>query len=177
MATCIGDTHPDTALLAERLRKVAVGEIVTYAELRDCVGYGVQDGPGQGRLASARRQVQRDDGIVFGCERGEGLVHLTPDGVVNHAESGIESIRRKAFRQQKALATVTGDDYLSLAPTDKARWNACMALASAVKQMTREPSRKKLIQRVADSGEPARLSMRQTLAVFTNGNGESKTEE
>ena len=86
----------DASRLHEELVLTPVGETVTYARLTDALGKPVTGATGA--LSSARRIAQREDGVVFGVIRGEGLKRLDSEGIVDLSGVRTQSVRRHAHR-------------------------------------------------------------------------------
>ena len=59
----IGIAGPDTELLAERIREMKVGDMLTYGAMTKMLGYDVRAQKGRGRMGSARRIAERN-GVV-----------------------------------------------------------------------------------------------------------------
>lgn len=91
----------DTKAIITRLREMAIGELVTYDELSGIIGRDIQRN--RYILDSARRNVEREDGAVFGIERGVGIRRMTADEAPNIGIQSRKSIRRKADRGAKRI--------------------------------------------------------------------------
>lgn len=100
----------DTQALVNRLKKMAVGEVIPYQELSALIGRDVRNGA-RSYLQSAIRHLL-DQGMAFGVVRGEGVKLLTDDEIVDVGAAGLKKIRRASFRSTKVLTAVRRFDAL-----------------------------------------------------------------
>lgn len=150
----------DARILRDRLRALDVGDRVGYAELSEAIGRNVQT-IARGALATARRALMREDRVVFGVERGEGLIRLNDGEIVEHGSTGLRRIRRAAQRTAKL---VTCAEFDRLSPEERSRHNMTLSLTGALQIMTSSHSQKKIEQAVSAANEAIPLA--KTLEMF-----------
>ena len=146
----------DAASLHEELALTPVGGIATYARLSDVIGKPVSGATGA--LARARIVAQREDGMVFGCIRGEGLKRLDGEGIVDLSGAKTQGVRRHARRVGKTLS-MAGFTELREGTQRKA-----IALASVL-MVIADVAKEKSIQAVGHeaAGRVSRLPIKETL--------------
>jgi hypothetical protein len=160
----IFEKSDDTKILTEHLSGAQVGEIVPYAELSRVVGKSLSGF--RSALASARRQVLKEKGFVFGTEKGVGIRRLSNEEIIAASTSDRHAIRRKARRSLQKLGTV---EYAALDATKQIALTAVAAVFHATAEMNRDSSMK-LIQAAAGSSQ--QLPIRETLQALARGIGE-----
>jgi hypothetical protein len=116
--------QPETRMLIDLLRQVAIGATATYDDIALRVGFSVTDQPGRSRLAQARRIVMRDHQLVFGTIIRVGLKALEDTETVVHGSRSLASVR----------------SYEAQPPVDKSRQQAVVAVASAVETLASRKS-------------------------------------
>ena len=157
----IAEISVDTQLLVERLRKVGVGETISYAELTGTISRDVQ-GSARGNLYTARRTLQRDDNVVFGVVVGEGMKRLNDSEIVSTATSDRVGIRRRSRRAARRLACV--QDFDSLPSEAKIRHQAAISLFGVISAIARNSETKRLEAAVEQAQN--KLPVAATLAVL-----------
>jgi hypothetical protein len=130
--------QPETRMLIDLLRQVAIGATATYDDIARRVGFSVTDQPGRSRLAQARRIVMRDHQLVFGTIIRVGLKALEDTETVMHGSRSLASVRSAARRTRRITLSVR--DYEALPPVDKSRQQAVVAVASAVETLASRKS-------------------------------------
>jgi hypothetical protein len=98
----------DSIKLRDELMLTPVGSIITYARLSEVLGKPVSGTTSA--LSSARRIVEHEDKILFGCVRGQGLKRLDSEGVVDQASTKTQAVRRRARRVVKTLTLAVFED-------------------------------------------------------------------
>lgn len=149
----------ETRLLYDRLRKLAVGEIVSYRELTEIISQDVQ-GDGRGALQTARRLALRDDAIVCDVVKNIGVKRLSDREVVQSGSHTFVRVRRLAQRGAERLAAA---DPSALSSDENARRFASMAALAVVKLMGKPKSVDKIAAANNVSGE---LPVARTLELF-----------
>jgi len=137
----ISEAHPDTVMLTDRLLGLAMGEEITYEEMRKFLKHNEWDSVSASRLQSARRRAQSMGDVVTDCIRGVGIRRLNNEGIVKVSRGKFASIGRKARRVGKALACT---EYDKLTDAEKVSWNMSMSLTSALVLATKEAKLKQL---------------------------------
>jgi hypothetical protein len=160
----IFEKSDDSKILTEHLSGAQVGEVVTYAELSRVVGKSLSEF--RSALASARRQVLREKGFVFGTEKGVGIRRLSSEEIIAASTSDRHAIRRKARRSLQKLGAV---NYAALDATKQIAATAVAAVFHATAEINRDSS-VKLIQAAAGSSQ--QLPIRETLQALARGIGE-----
>lgn len=122
----------ETRLLAERLRKVTVGEVIPYAWLCKLVNLDVQH-KRRDLLDSARKIVQREDDMVFEAVTGTGLKRLDDVGILS---TGHQGLTRMAGLSKRSLGKLACVDISTLGDTDRHRLWAMQGLLGAVAVIT-----------------------------------------
>lgn len=165
----IAELSLETQVIVERLGKAAVGDLVTYQELRDLTGLDVQH-DGRGVMESARRICQRDSRMVFGAVMNEGLKRLDDQGIVGTGGVTLKRIGRAARRGVRTLGCVK--DFDALPESARVEHNMSVSVLGALGQMTK---RNKLEQvRLAVSNAQTKLPLARTLEMFV---GKAKAKE
>lgn len=91
------------------LEKGAIGNIVNYERLRDLVDEDPQIGSGYAIIKGVRDRLVRELGHVWFVLPGIGLKRANPDEVVELADAGIESLRRRNQRNGMLIKTIDPD--------------------------------------------------------------------
>jgi hypothetical protein len=152
----------ETRLLYERLRKMVVGETVTYRELTGIIGQDTQRG-GRSALRSARHIAQRDNQIVLDAIQNVGLRRLSDRETVATAGQALNKVRRTAQRGIDRLTAVS--DFDALPDADKAQHNASISALAVVKLMAKPKS----VDRIAgavNTTNTGQLPVARTLELF-----------
>jgi hypothetical protein len=97
----ISEYEADIVALAERLRAIPVGEVVSYAELDDVIGRSVRGH--RYLLASARERVEREDGVIFQSVFNTGVKRLPVEAYATVGQQSRKTIRRKARHASKRM--------------------------------------------------------------------------
>jgi len=88
------EISPDVSALAEALRRVSPGSLITFDALSKTIGRDITRC--RHLLVSARRIAARDYGAVFGSERGAGYVRLTINQLPGIGSTARTRVRRVA---------------------------------------------------------------------------------
>lgn len=151
----------DAKLVYERLKLVPVGAEVEYQELSTLVGRDVT-AAGRGLITTARRKALKEDYMVFGVIRKQGLKRLSDVEIVNTGEDTIGRIRRTA---RKGFRTITAVKDFSALPNDaKIRHNVYVSMLGMVAQASSSPQMKRLEKKVTEAS--AVLPLMKTLEAF-----------
>jgi len=135
----------ETQQLTERLRKAEPGETIPYGELSAIVSTSVQADRGRGWLTSARKRVERDDGIVFDAVHNEGLRRRTNEDFTPALAKDVEKNRRQARRAMRRAACC---DIGTLDADSALRYHADVTRLGMIEHIASENSRKRLTQAV-----------------------------
>lgn len=153
----------DSKLLYERLRAVAVGDVILYAELTGILSLDVQ-GKARGALHTARRMARDKDCCVFSVIRGVGLKRLSDSETVQSGDRFVRTIGRTASRGMKQIQAMKEGGYEALPNQDKIKFNLYASALGAIGAAVRPQRMRRLETRVAESN--AQLAMAKTLEAF-----------
>lgn len=149
----------DTRTIYDRLKKAAIGEVVSFAQLSELLGRKIAGDCSN--LQSALHRLE-GEGTAFANVRGTGYQRMNDIEVVNTSESAREGIRRKAKRAIKRLTCVNEFDRL---PNDmKVKHNAALSGFGAIAAIMSPGRVKALEQDVAKAG--SQLPLAKTLEAF-----------
>lgn len=152
-------TSVETRLLYARLRTLQIGEIVTYQELSGIISQDVQQ-EGRGKLVSARKMVQRDDGIMCDPVENVGIKRLS-DSEGNQSTTQIFGrVRRLSERGVKRLRVVNPDN---LSEEERTRRVASLSVLAVMKLMGKPKTLDKVEASNAGGGE---IPIARTLEFF-----------
>ena len=150
----------DAKLIADRLEKVAVGELIEYDPIGAIIKADVQNGA-RGTLQSARRYLQREKHIVFEAVIGKGLKRLNDAEIVSTGIHTLARIRRTARRGASKLRCA---NYDTLAPEDQTRFNATASMLGAIHHVAKDKNLKLLEAEAAKT--KAQISFNSTIELF-----------
>lgn len=143
-----------------RLVTVPTNEMVTYFELSKLIGRNVQK-EGRFHLDTARKMAMRDDKIVFGTVRNEGVKRLDDVAVVETGQGSVTKVRRACHR---GVRVVTTANYSQLPNEMKHKRNMYVSVLGALEMATKAPNMRRLEQKVTTS--ECTLSIGRTLDAF-----------
>jgi hypothetical protein len=125
----------DARLLSQRLLKAETAELLKYDELTKVIGKPIATA--RGALQTARRYALREEGFVFGVERGIGIRRLAADEIVAASVSQRKFIRNKAGRAAKELRAA---DYAMLSSAKQLMATATMSIFLAIRSSVSDQS-------------------------------------
>lgn len=150
----------DVKAMVDSLSKLKVGERASWDSLTKLIGRDIRYA-GHSILAQARHKLMRDQQMVFGVERGQGLVRLDDVQIVDTGQHFVGKIRRTAKRALRQITTV---DYDKLPNESKIRHNAAASMFGAIHHVSSQKSIGKLESKVKElSGT---LPLAKTLEAF-----------
>lgn len=109
----IGQLSAETAALIKHLETVEVGQVVTYAEMKQACKVSPQENPAH--LITARRTLMKSR-VVFGTIIGIGIKRLANDEIPDDAKNKQDRARRVA---KKGLAVLNCADIATLESEQK----------------------------------------------------------
>lgn len=118
----------DARLLSQHLLKAENAKLLSYDGLSKVIGKPIASA--RGALQTARRYALREEGIVFGVERGVGIRRLNADEIVAASVAHRKFIRNKAGRAAKELNAA---DYAVLSASKQLMATATMSIFLAIK--------------------------------------------
>ena len=155
-------TSIETRLLYQRIRKMQVGDVVSYGELSSILGADVRL-TGRSALYSARQIAERDDTIVTEAVPNVGIKRLSDSENILSAGAVFTKIRRAANRGVSRLTALQNFDALS--DTEKTLHNASVSALAVVKMMAKPKS----VERIAgavNTTNTGQLPIARTLELF-----------
>ena len=158
----IGETHPDSIVLASILRDAKVGDVVTYERLSSAIVTDVQHA-GRARLNAARRMTYRDHKFVFGTILNVGLKRLSDAEIVEQAPNALKRARNACRREGKKLSVV---DYGAFDAAAQRKWNATTSILGAIAHIAHEKNIVKVAERILESKSQTSLPLAKTLDAF-----------
>ena len=150
----------DTMALYDRLKKAAVGEVVSYAEMNKIIGANVQLA-GRGKMESARKMLERER-VAFGVIFNEGLKRLNDLECVGTGTQTMTRIKHMATRGARKLACVREFD--AMPEAERIRHNALVSTIGAINLFAKEKSIKVIEGSVEK--QQAKLPIQRTLELF-----------
>lgn len=163
----IPEISPQAQWLAARLRKMAVGEVVTYAELNKVAACDVR-GAGKGYLMTARHVVLRDHCIAIECVRGHGMKRMDDEGIAEAQARAIE-LTAKRLRREEKRSQVADPDKLSAAA--RLRFQANRGQALAMRAIASHRTHNALVAAATRSQSSEIPSMEQLLLALRGSKG------
>jgi hypothetical protein len=151
----------DARMLYDRLKKLEIGEVVSYADLDSIVGRSVQ-GAAYGQLTTARRKALREDAMCFAPVMGIGIKRLLDVEIVATGEWFTRKIKRTAGRALRTMATVA--DYQALGDAEKNRLNVSVTICGAIAHALKPGSVKRIEAKVSEQNR--RLAIASALEAF-----------
>lgn len=150
----------DAKMIYDRLAESKIGEIIGYDELSKIIGRDTTNG-GRGPLTTARRKAMRENRMVFGTVRKQGIKRLADTEIVESAASDLRRIR-KATRRVVERTTMV--DFSKLPAKAQSEHNVYLSMFGAIAQMTLASSMKQIAKRVAETHQA--LPLAKTLEAF-----------
>jgi hypothetical protein len=156
----------DASLLMERLRKLEVGEVVSYDELGGIIKRDVR-GKARGSLHTAMRRVLRDDNMVCECVRTVGVKRLDDPGIIDVGQTGVQRVHRSARRSLEKVSKVSQLDKLN--NQQKIAFNTTVSMLGLLSHVTKRQQVKRLEQVVQTKQDM--VPLRAALESFVEANG------
>lgn len=162
MADYIKEMAPETRIVIDRLKRMQIGDVVTYGELSAACGKPVS---GQTfNLATARRFLVKHNHMVFEAIRNVGLKRLDDTELATSAsDKFVEKSRRHAKRSAQKMACI--EDYSRLSPAAQLAHTIKISFFGAIAYMARKGQLEKASQAVA--GRSGELPISETLKAFS----------
>lgn len=151
----------DTRLLYERIKKMQIGDKVTYEELSALLGSDVT-GRARGHLGAARRIAEREDQIVTEAIRKVGIKRLNDSETV---ASGNLFRRKIRSASRRGVRRVTSVEFDRLSDADKISHNVQLSVFGAVQSIT-EPRRVQRLEGAVNTSNTGQLPLGKTLELF-----------
>ncbi len=137
----------ETDLIYQRLSKTSEGDVVTYSELSAMIGRDITTC--RGYLATARRQVLREHGMVFAPVTGVGVRHCND---IEKVGLGMDLERQARRRNNKAIkTTIAVKDYDALPPEVKDQHQRTLIRARMIQMFTKKSRINEIAQQTEQS--------------------------
>lgn len=137
----------DAIALANRLRQLQIGEVITYEEMNRLISPSNTQGRGRQSLYSARKILLAEQ-AVFGCITGVGLKRLNDLEIVEKEHCTIRSVRKTVKKSMRRLSVV---NYDQLPPSEKTTHRLTSATLGALVLCTGRPAQLQLEQKARSS--------------------------
>jgi transposase len=151
----------DTQMIVDRLRKMDIGDTVSYDDLSTMLGK-VANGS-LPALQTAIRIMRREHLAAFQCMDGTHVVRLSDEQIVQTGAQTVQKIRRAAKRGLDKLVCAKFD---VLSEEAKREFNAKASHLSLLRHVTSPQATAKLASKVQIGDTPARLPVEETLRAF-----------
>ena len=160
----------DARLLSQFLLKAREGELLTYKSMSNIIGKPIASV--RGALQTSRRHALREEGFVFGVERGVGIKRLTDDEKVAATAMHRKYIGNKAKRAAMELNTV---DRQALSASKQLIATATMSIFLAIKSHISD----RAVQAIQVLGGSSKsLPIKETLrALLRNQEGDDNDDD
>lgn len=150
----------NTRFLVQELEKLKEGDRISYADLCSIAGLSLSNL--RSPLDTARTILMRDQGIVFGVERGIGLIRLNESEILASTSQEIKGIRQKARKGIKKLAAT---DYNKMTPQEQLQYTIKGAVFAMSNEAASSRGQKK-IAAVAEATKAKELPISQVAEGF-----------
>jgi hypothetical protein len=141
--------------LEEALRRVEVGQTITYDELSRAIKGNVQ-GKDRGYLTTARKRLLRQEGMLFEPVINVGLKREGDPGKIDSVSARRERIHRASGRAIKIASTV---DLEALAPAQAQQFTLEVACLNATYSISSGSGMKKLGAQPVQSKLPSDIEV------------------
>jgi hypothetical protein len=147
------EAHPLRLVIQDRLRRVAVGEVITYDEIDQLVGFDSrEEAP---HLLQYARDVLIDEGFVFDVVTGKGLKRASDSNAVAIVEGQAKRALSAANKGARIVRTV---NYEALSPGDRIRFGVAQVRIGIVQQFGRLAIGRKVAAAINSGGDPKQLA-------------------
>jgi len=142
----------EAQMLAESLAEAAIEQVITYEEMTILIGKDVR--LVRHTIATARRRLMREKGMVFASVVGVGVKRLSPDDTVGEAES---ITKRSRNANRKAMQTLDTVEYADLTGDKRNEYTALQAQARIVALTLKTQNKRKLEALAGGRAQPLAL--------------------
>lgn len=137
----------DAKTLADLMRSVAVGDMLSYDSMSDAIGRDVT--AERSVIYTARSIVQREDRIVFDTICKQGLKRLADDEIVSLGDRARSRVRKIAKRTTQSIACVNYDE---MSRESQVKHNTALSMFGVMLELATNKSFVKLEKHVATAG-------------------------
>ena len=138
----------ETSALYELLVNKPVGTRVTYEEMTKLVRQDVANGA-RGKLHSALRKIRNQHRQEWGIVRGEGIVRLADDQIVDKSAATLKGARRRLGLTKRILSCA---EYEKLSPEKRREHDAIVIGSRTAELFTGKVGQDKLKKELSQSG-------------------------
>ena len=124
----LAEVSIDIKLLCDALKLVEIGDVITYQELSDIIGRSVIKH--RYLLQKARRDLRRDDGILFDCVFNTGLRRMSNSDIVNKVST--QPFQRMRSTVRNAVGDIHCIQNDQLSNNERITLNASQSLFGAI---------------------------------------------
>lgn len=160
MPKSIPEISVDSRLLIKRLKEVKKGETVTYDELSKVISGNVIKSD-RYALVRARHRLFKDERVVFGVLRKQGLKRLEDADHIGIGEAATNRVRRISRRSAEQMLCA---DFDKLTNEQKIEFNTHVSVLGALAMVTRADRVKQVKAAVSVAHE--KLALGPTLEAF-----------
>jgi len=153
-------SHESTLLIAA-LRKMSVGDVLTYEEMNETIAGDVQRSQ-RFALCTARKRLMTEDQAHFGTIVGVGIKRLDEAEAVESLDLDVSKVRSGARRVHRKTRLI---DLAPLAATERAKVAMVQTLSAIIERSTSNKAQGRLLE----AGE--NVSLRKAFAALS---GEKK---
>jgi hypothetical protein len=161
----------DTNRIIQSFLDAEVGEVITYDELSDLVGYDIQKK--RGALSQAQTRLLNHHGIVFSCMRNVGMKRITAEENVHSTDAYLTSIRNKSYKKMKELGCV--DNFDELSTKNQHKHNTAMSVFGLLNSVSQRRAFKKIESKIVKAGDV--LPPLKTMELFLSDNPVKKEKD
>lgn len=159
----IGEASVETRLLYEQIRKMEVGQVLTYEELNAICGGNTQQ-ERRGNLTTARKKAEQDlPGLIVDTVMGVGIKRVEPSAMVGILERKIKHISRTARSSVKRASRIVIED---MDRSDRASFAARISLLNLQANMGKAKQLAKLESAAGENG--LLLNQQKVLEMFSS---------
>lgn len=137
----------DAKTLADLMRGVAIGDVLTYQTMSEAIGRDVLDD--RGVMYTARGIVQREDRMVFDSVHKHGIKRLADIEIVSLGDRARSRVRKIARRAAQAIVCVNYDEMPREA---QVKHNTALSMLGVMQELTTDKSFTKLQKHVSTAG-------------------------
>ena len=169
MARAIAEVRIETRIIADRLDKAELGDVVTYSELSALIGRDIQE---VYHLTVTARNQMLAIKKYFQAVPGVGFLRCTDKQKVASGSAYLGKMRKAGGRGARITTSV--DDYDAMDRADQVRHNAQLSLFLTMRAMSTPGKVKAIEARVSEAQQ--RLSVKSTLDAIA-GSKKARTDK
>lgn len=137
----------DAKTLADLMRAVRVGDLLSYEDMNDAIGRDVTED--RNVIYTARHIVQREDRIVFDSVHKCGLKRLADTEIVSLGDRARSRVRKIARRTAQTIVCV---NYDTMPREAQVKHNTALSMLGVMQELATDKSFAKLKKHVSTAG-------------------------